>query len=90
LPITLITMQQLTTPEQYDLLIATGEDVILFKHSGRCSISGGACKEVSIAIDELQIENIYMLDVLNTGDLKHYVADQTEIKHESPQVLIYI
>jgi bacillithiol system protein YtxJ len=83
-------MLSLTSLEQFQTLLASGKDFIIFKHSGRCSISGGACKEVFLAIDELELDAIYMLDVLNTGDLKYEIADAIAVKHESPQVLIFV
>ncbi|MEY3197891.1 MAG: hypothetical protein RL023_678 [Candidatus Parcubacteria bacterium] len=46
-------MKLLSSPEQYEELVHSGQDFIIFKHSGRCSISGGACKQVEIAISEL-------------------------------------
>ena len=82
-------MQQLTSFEQFQSLIDSQSDWILFKHSGRCSISGGACKEVETAISNLSLENIYQLDVINTKNLKYEIADFLEIKHESPQVIIF-
>jgi len=88
-------MHQLTSYEQFESLLSSKSpswdksDWILFKHSGRCSISGGACKEVEIAIQELNINNIYQLDVLNTWDLKYQISDYLKIKHESPQVIIF-
>jgi bacillithiol system protein YtxJ len=82
-------MQQITSYEQFQSLIDSQSDRILFKHSGRCSISWGACKQVNIAIEELILENIYQLDVLHTWDLKYQIADFLKIKHESPQVIIF-
>ena len=82
-------MKNITTNTEYDALIENKSDFVLFKNSPTCSISGGACKEVYKAIDALDIQDIYMIDVLNSGDLKYYVADQTGIQHESPQILIF-
>jgi len=82
-------MHTLTSLEQFDQLIAAKADYIIFKHSTRCSISDGACREVYQAIDELQIDAVYLLDVLTTGDLKYDIADKIKVKHQSPQVLIF-
>lgn len=83
-------MKLLTSLEQFQSLLDVGADFLIFKHSGTCSISGGACKEVEITIQELHLDNIYMFDVLNTGDLKYQIADLVWVKHESPQVLIFV
>lgn len=82
-------MKQLTSYEQFQELMNSQVDRILFKHSGRCSISGWACKEVEIAITSLNLDNVYQLDVINTGSLKYEVADFLKIQHESPQVIIF-
>ena len=82
-------MKQLTSYEQFQSLIESQSDWILFKHSGRCSISWGACKQVEMAISSLDLNTIYQLDVLNTWDLKYQIADFLKIKHESPQVIIF-
>lgn len=82
-------MNQLTTYEQFQALLEAQSDRILFKHSGTCSISGGACREVEVAIYTLNLEHVYQLDVINTGDLKYRIANFLEIKHESPQVIIF-
>lgn len=82
-------MQLLEDIEHFDTLLASWTDFIIFKHSRRCSISWWACKELYQAIEELAIDNIYLLDVLTTIDLKYYVAEKMQIKHESPQVIIF-
>ncbi len=81
-------MYQLTSYEQFESLLSSKSDWILFKHSGRCSISWWVCKQVEVAIQELNLDNVYQLDVLNTWDLKYQIADFLKIKHESPQVII--
>lgn len=82
-------MYQLNSYEEFQSLIDSQWDRILFKHSWRCSISWGACKEVEIAISSLELDNVYQLDVLNTWDLKYQIWDFIKIKHESPQVVIF-
>ena len=75
--------------EQFVSLMESQSDWILFKHSGRCSISWWACREIQVAINSLHLDNIYQLDVMNTGDLKYQIADFLKIKHESPQLIIF-
>lgn len=82
-------MKQLTTYEQFQDLLTNQSDWILFKHSPTCSISGTAYKEVEKSIDELNLNNIYQLDVLHTEDLKYKIADDLMIKHESPQIIVF-
>lgn len=82
-------MKILTNSQQYDKLIISHWDFIVFKNSITCSISWGACKEVYQAVNELWLEEIYMLEVLEYPELKYYIADQTWVQHESPQLLIF-
>ncbi|MCS6983463.1 MAG: bacillithiol system redox-active protein YtxJ [Candidatus Absconditabacterales bacterium] len=82
-------MHSLTTLDQFHDLLATQQQFVIFKHSTRCSISSNACREVYQAINALGLENVYLLDVLTTGDLKHKLATEINIKHESPQLLIF-
>jgi len=60
---------------------------VIFKHSTRCSIS-------AVALQRLQKEvapdgfDFYMLDLLSYRALSNKIADQFEVDHESPQVLV--
>ena len=82
-------MKLLTTIEQYQDLLVNQPDFIIYKHSSTCSISNKACRAVWEIINELNLEQIYLLDVLATWDLKYEVADLVWVRHESPQVLIF-
>lgn len=81
-------MIELKTKQDFDNLIADKSDYILYKNSPTCSRSIIAKSEVQKAIEELNLQDIYILDVLYTWDLKYEVADYFEIEHESPQVII--
>jgi bacillithiol system protein YtxJ len=35
------------------------------------------------------LDNIYIIEVLESPELKYYIADKVGIKHESPQILIF-
>jgi bacillithiol system protein YtxJ len=59
-------MKSLTTIEQYQDLLASQQDFIIYKHSSTCSISDKACRNVGQIIDELDLQEIYLLDVLTT------------------------
>ncbi len=91
-------MKLLTSLIQFEQLLASGSpfsgthccsDFIIYKHSSTCSISDKACRNVWQIIEELNLEEIYLLDVHRTGDLKYEVADLIWVRHESPQVLIF-
>lgn len=82
-------MKLLTNIEQFQELLASRKDFIIYKHSSTCSISDKACRNVWQIIQDLNLEEIYLLDVHQTGDLKYEVADLVWVRHESPQVLIF-
>ena len=60
---------------------------VIFKHSTRCSIS-------AVALQRLQKEtapgrfDFYMLDLMAYRDLSNKIAEQFDVYHESPQVLV--
>jgi bacillithiol system protein YtxJ len=60
---------------------------IIFKHSTRCSISSMAKYRLD---QSAQPENIdfYILDLLKHRSLSNKIADEFDVWHESPQVLI--
>jgi bacillithiol system protein YtxJ len=61
------------------------DDVVIFKHSTRCSIS-------SMALDRLirggLKQNFYFLDLLQHRDLSQRIAEIFSVHHESPQLLL--
>lgn len=62
---------------------------VIFKHSTRCSISGMAKNrlERSIAPETLAF---YILDLIKFRDLSNKIAQEFQIHHESPQILIIV
>lgn len=58
---------------------------LIFKHSTRCSIS-------SVALNRLQSCNsnidYYIIDVISNRDISSHAAQQFNVSHQSPQVLI--
>ena len=82
-------IQLLKDQEQFDSLIESQSEFIIFKHSTRCSISNRGCQEVYNTIDSLKLDNIFLVDVLNQKPLATYIANQSDIKHESPQIIFF-
>ena len=82
---------ELRSPDQLELIReeSKSKPVLIFKHSTRCSIS-------RLTLDRLQrkwgaqAEGIkpYYLDLIAFRDLSNTVADQFQVEHESPQVLL--
>ena len=68
-------MKLLTTIDQVQTLLDSQSDFIIYKHSSTCNISDKACQNVYQIVNELKLEDIYHLDVHQTGDLKYAIAD---------------
>jgi bacillithiol system protein YtxJ len=60
---------------------------VIFKHSTRCSISSVAMQRLKRGQlpDELEF---YYLDLITYRKLSNKVAEQFDVPHESPQILI--
>ena len=59
----------------------------IFKHSTRCSISKMVLSRFDSTNDSVSL-SVYLLDLLNYIDLSNQIADDFNIKHESPQLLV--
>mgnify|MGYP001351081603 CR=1 FL=1 len=59
----------------------------LFKHSTRCSISKMVLSRFASTNDSASL-SVYLLDLLNHRDLSNQIADDFNVKHESPQLLV--
>ncbi len=63
---------------------------LIFKHSTSCSISRTALDRLERSWNEEEMKNIeaYYLDLKTFRDLSNQVADNFDVEHQSPQVLI--
>lgn len=59
----------------------------IFKHSTRCSISKMVLSRFESTNDSVSL-SVYLLDLLNYRDLSNQIADDFNVKHESPQLLV--
>ena len=59
----------------------------IFKHSTRCSISKMVLNRFESNNDSVFI-SVYLLDLLNYRDLSNQIANDFNVKHESPQILV--
>jgi monothiol bacilliredoxin len=62
---------------------------IIFKHSSRCSISLMAKRRLELDGDHLP-ENlpVYFLDLIKYRDVSNLVAQDFQVHHQSPQLLL--
>ena len=81
---------ELTDEKQLTNEILEGGDHLIFKHSRRCSIS-------VMALNRLERSDFYrsykggfwILDVLKSRKLSMSIAAELNIRHESPQVIVF-
>ena len=62
--------------------------VAIFKHSTRCSISSVAKMRLTSSWDFDEKLPIYYLDLISFRNISHLIAEQFEVAHESPQLII--
>lgn len=82
----------LTKPEQVHELIKESNEspVVIFKHSTSCSISATAKGRVERQWPDIGLEGVkaYYLDLLSHRSVSNLIADQLEVPHQSPQLLL--
>jgi bacillithiol system protein YtxJ len=80
---------ELTTEDQLKNLVEKSLDKpqVIFKHSTRCSISSVIKKRLETGKANEDIDFHY-LDLLTHRSLSNKIADDLNVYHESPQVLL--
>ncbi|MFY0687962.1 MAG: bacillithiol system redox-active protein YtxJ [Cyclobacteriaceae bacterium] len=66
------------------------KNVLIFKHSTRCSISAASLDRLERKwdSDEMGHLEVYFLDLIRYRDVSNYIADTFGVAHQSPQVLV--
>ncbi|PIW69253.1 MAG: bacillithiol system redox-active protein YtxJ [Ignavibacteriales bacterium CG12_big_fil_rev_8_21_14_0_65_30_8] len=82
----------LTSKEDWESFISLNKnnEKIIFKFSSICPVSFFVEKKIASWIndlDENQQINIAKVDVVNSKSLSELIEEQTNVKHESPQVI---
>ncbi|MFD1363578.1 bacillithiol system redox-active protein YtxJ [Lentibacillus salinarum] len=63
--------------------------VLFFKHSTTCPISAGAFKEYNTYLESAGTDvDAFMVKVIETRELSNQIAEETDVKHESPQIFL--
>ena len=75
--------------EQWQDLLdeSMNESVFLFKHSTRCGVSSMVLSRFDKQMQE-RSKKYYFLDILSNRDLSNWIADELNIRHESPQLIV--
>jgi len=62
---------------------------VIFKHSTRCSVSMMAKKKFEFEWDAIpEGTAVYFLDLISYRELSNKIAEQFQVHHESPQMLL--
>lgn len=83
----------LNSSDQLNLIDTISEtvNVLILKHSTRCSISIAALGRIERKwVDEIDSKTLkpYYLDLLNYRTVSNLIASHYNIEHQSPQILI--
>lgn len=80
----------LTSLEQLDQIETESKDkqILIFKHSTRCSISKMALKQFEREFDLDSKVKAYFLDLIAYRDVSNEIASRFDVIHQSPQLLL--
>ncbi len=79
----------LDSANQVDAIKSKPGYSLIFKHSTRCSISMMAKRRFEMDMDKLPADmTLYFLDLIKYRDLSNQVANDFQVYHESPQMLV--
>lgn len=82
-------MKRFNGSEDFDTAIQKEDQLIILKHSSTCPISQAAYEEYESFAEDHENLPIYYLIVQEDRPLSNYIAEKFNIKHESPQVLLF-
>lgn len=74
--------------ETWKGLIESDKTFVVFKHSTRCSISSFALKNFEREFQPTEGVGLYFLDLISFRSISNQIAIDTDIEHQSPQVLV--
>lgn len=77
---------EITTIEQWQEVLQSSNDgaVVVLKHSTTCPISAAAYREFTAT----DVQNTYLVKVIEHRDVSNEIADALQVKHASPQVIV--
>lgn len=82
----------LTEPGQLDFLFNSSVQglQVIFKHSTRCGLSSMMLRRFeNLWRDQDPETNYYLLDILRNRSLSESLATQAQLRHQSPQALLF-
>jgi bacillithiol system protein YtxJ len=82
-------LTKIDTVEQFDEILGKEKKFLLLKHSLTCPISHAAYQEYQKFAEANQNVPAYFLAVQDSRPLSNEIADKFQIKHESPQAILF-
>ncbi|WP_209123898.1 bacillithiol system redox-active protein YtxJ [Alkalihalobacillus sp. BA299] len=82
-------MQKVNTIEEFTQLLNENDKLFLLKNSTTCPVSHEAYKEFTKFAEAEPGGTFFYLNVQEARPLSNAIAEQFEVKHESPQALLY-
>jgi bacillithiol system protein YtxJ len=81
--------KELTGIEQLDQIkeVSESRPVVVFKHSTRCNISSMAKSRLERSSSPENVD-FYYLDLIRYREISNQLAEQFQVHHQSPQVLL--
>jgi bacillithiol system protein YtxJ len=73
--------------EEFKQIAESESEFLFIKHSLTCPISQAAYEEFENFVEDAETVPAYYLHVQNSRILSNYIADEYNVKHESPQAL---
>lgn len=77
---------QITTPAECEALLGQ-EFAVIFKHSNACLVSRHALRTVLRFHSQRRNFPVHLISVIDFPTLSQFIAVQTGVRHESPQIL---
>ena len=81
--------QALTSLSEWQAVLAASETAtqVVFKHSTRCSISSMALSRLERSAQPSNA-TFHLLDLIKHRDVSNAIAEDLQVYHESPQVIV--
>lgn len=82
-------MQEITTIEQFDVLVSLGWIMCIYKYNPNNCILSTKTKPIVEKAEKDYTIDTYRIDVHVSPKLKLHIANLANIEHESPQCIIF-
>ncbi|XJZ26512.1 bacillithiol system redox-active protein YtxJ [Bacillota bacterium Lsc_1132] len=83
-------LEKIDTVEQFNEVVKNEAKFFLMKHSLTCPISAAAYQEYQKYAEGKQEIPTYFLAVQDARPLSNEITDRFQIKHESPQAILFV